>query len=83
MDTFAPALEHGQLQEVLPGIFFVTGAMKTMLMGSHWHAWLEAHRAPGFLPEHHFRLIEVADTPESAAERVLTRLSVAAGEDRS
>ena len=28
MDTFAPALEHGQLQEVLPGIFFVTGAMK-------------------------------------------------------
>lgn len=37
MDTFAPALEHGQLQEVLPGIFFVTGAMKTMLMGAHWH----------------------------------------------
>ncbi len=54
-----------------------------VLMGSHWHAWLEAHRAPGFLPAHLFRLIEVADTPESAAERVLARLTLAAGESHS
>lgn len=37
MDEFAPALPHGPLEEVFPGIFFVTGSMKTMLMGAHWH----------------------------------------------
>jgi hypothetical protein len=31
-----PALPHGQLEEIFPGVFFVTGAMKTELMGSHW-----------------------------------------------
>lgn len=41
-----------------------------VLMGPHWHEWLEAHRAPGFVPEHLHGLVEVADTPELAAERV-------------
>lgn len=32
MDQFPPALPHGRLEEVFPGIFVVTGAMKTVLM---------------------------------------------------
>lgn len=31
MDQFPPPLTHGQLQQVFPDIFFVTGAMKTVL----------------------------------------------------
>lgn len=54
-----------------------------VLMGTHWHAWLDAHRAPGFLPAHLFDLIEVADTPQSAAERVLSRLTVPRAESHS
>lgn len=34
---FAPALPHGELQPVLPGVHMVTGTMKTVLMGAHWH----------------------------------------------
>ncbi len=41
-----------------------------VLMGAHWHAWLETHRAPEFVPAHLFRWVEVADTPEQTAERV-------------
>ena len=37
MTDFAPALPHGDIQEVFPDVFFVTGTMKTMLMGAHWH----------------------------------------------
>lgn len=37
METFAEALPHGELEEVFPGVFFVTGTMKTQLMGAHWH----------------------------------------------
>jgi hypothetical protein len=28
---------HGQLQELFKNVFFVTGTMKTILMGGHWH----------------------------------------------
>jgi hypothetical protein len=37
MDDFPEALPHGELEEVFPGVFFVTGTMKTVLMGAHWH----------------------------------------------
>lgn len=49
-------------------------AAPLILLGAHWQAWLELHRAPGFLPPHLFRWIEVVDTPELAAERVLAPL---------
>jgi hypothetical protein len=34
MDQFPPALPHGGLEQIFPDIFFVTGAMKTVLMNS-------------------------------------------------
>lgn len=37
MDSLPPALPHGQVEEVFPDVFFVTGTMKTELMGAHWH----------------------------------------------
>lgn len=37
MPDFAPALPHGDIQHVFPDVFFVTGTMKTVLMGAHWH----------------------------------------------
>ena len=36
MGDFPTALSHGRLDEIFPGVFFVTGAMKTELMGSDW-----------------------------------------------
>ncbi len=37
MEAEPEALPHGALEEVFPGVFFVTGTMKTVLMGAHWH----------------------------------------------
>jgi hypothetical protein len=37
MDELPPALPHGELEEVFPDVFFVTGAMKTVLMDTPWH----------------------------------------------
>jgi hypothetical protein len=37
MDAYPEPLPHGELEEVFPGVFFVTGTMKTVLMGAHWH----------------------------------------------
>jgi hypothetical protein len=37
MGELPPALPHGKIEEVFPDVFFVTGAMKTVLMGGHWH----------------------------------------------
>ncbi|MGJ7509667.1 hypothetical protein [Variovorax sp. GT1P44] len=37
MDELPPALPHGELEEVFPDVFFVTGTMKTVLMGAPWH----------------------------------------------
>lgn len=37
MIEVAPALPHGEIQEVFPDVFFVTGTMQTVLMGGHWH----------------------------------------------
>ena len=36
MSELPPALPHGQLAEVFPDVFFVTGMMKTMLMDVPW-----------------------------------------------
>jgi uncharacterized protein (TIGR00730 family) len=45
-----------------------------VLMGEHWHEWIELHRSPGFVAEHLFRWVEVADSPEETAQRVAKRL---------
>lgn len=45
-------------------------AAPLVLMGPHWHAWLEAHRSPEFVPGHLFRFVEVADTPADTARAV-------------
>jgi hypothetical protein len=36
MDQFPPVLPHGPLKEIFPDVFFVTGAMKTVLMNADW-----------------------------------------------
>lgn len=36
MDQFPPALPHGSLEEVFPDVFFVSGAMETVLQGMDW-----------------------------------------------
>ena len=36
MDQLPPALPHGALEEVFPGVFFTTGMMQTKLMGADW-----------------------------------------------
>jgi uncharacterized protein (TIGR00730 family) len=41
-----------------------------VLMGTPWREWLDAHRGPAWVPERLHELVEVADTPERAAERL-------------
>lgn len=36
MDQFPPALSHGTLEEVFPDVFFVSGAMETVLQDLDW-----------------------------------------------
>ncbi|NHZ69689.1 MAG: hypothetical protein GWP20_00440 [Thermotogales bacterium] len=36
MDQFPPALAHGTLEEVFPDVFFVSGAMETVLQEMDW-----------------------------------------------
>ena len=36
MDQFPPALPHGPIEEVFPDVFFVSGAMETVLQGMAW-----------------------------------------------
>jgi uncharacterized protein (TIGR00730 family) len=50
-----------------------------VLMGPHWRAWLEHHRAPQFVPARLHGLVEVADTPELAAEAVVAGIARARG----
>ena len=37
MDELPPALPHGKVEEVFSDVFFVTGTMRTELIGAHWH----------------------------------------------
>jgi hypothetical protein len=46
-----------------------------VLMGSHWHAWLAAHREPGLVPAHLFRWVQVADDPDAAVALVRAALA--------
>src|SRR5262249_15046447 len=46
-----------------------------VLMGAHWRAWLEHHRTPQFVPARLHGLVEVADTPELAAEAVVAGIA--------
>lgn len=36
MDQFPPALSHGSIEEVFPDVFFVSGAMETVLQDVDW-----------------------------------------------
>jgi len=47
-------------------------AAPIVLMGPQWHSWLELHRGPAFVPARLHGLIEVAETPELAAEAVVS-----------
>src|SRR5262245_2398525 len=41
-----------------------------VLMGPQWRDWLALHRAPEFVPERLHAFVDVADTPELAADAV-------------
>ncbi len=56
-------------------------AAPLVLMGAHWREWLDLHRGPEFIPEHLFRHVQVADTPEEAA--VLVAAGIGTRGDRS
>ena len=36
MHQFPPALSHGSIQEVFPDVFFISGAMETVLQDIDW-----------------------------------------------
>lgn len=50
-----------------------------VLMGEHWREWLAVHAGPRFVPAPLLRHLEVADTPDEAAARVLAGLATAVG----
>jgi len=54
-------------------------AAPIVLMGPQWHAWLEVHRGPAFVPARLHALVEVAETPELAAEAVVAGIARARG----
>lgn len=54
-------------------------AAPLVLMGAHWREWLELHRRPEFVPEHLFRHVVVADSPEDTAAIVAAGVRPVAG----
>ena len=50
-------------------------AAPIVLMGPQWRPWLELHRTPAFVPARLHGLVEVADTPDLAAEAVVTGIA--------
>jgi uncharacterized protein (TIGR00730 family) len=50
-------------------------AAPIVLMGPQWHAWLDLHRGPAFVPARLHALVEVAETPELAAEAVVAGIA--------
>jgi hypothetical protein len=42
-----------------------------VLLGDHWHDYLDAHRGPHLVPPHLFEHVQVASTPAEAARLVL------------
>ena len=50
-------------------------AAPIVLMGPQWRAWLDLHRGPAFVPARLHDLVEIADTPEGAAETVVAGIA--------
>ncbi len=50
-----------------------------VLMGTQWHEWLALHREPGFVTPRLHDLVEVADTPDAAADAVRRGIERARG----
>lgn len=50
-----------------------------VLMGSQWHAWLELHKGPEFVPARLHGFVQVAETPELAADAVAAGIARARG----
>jgi predicted Rossmann-fold nucleotide-binding protein len=50
-----------------------------VLLGGHWSDYLAAHRHPDLVLPHLFDLVEVAATPDAAAERALAGVAAARG----
>ena len=50
-------------------------AAPIVLMGPQWRAWLDLHKGPAFIPARLHNLVEIADTPEGAAEAVVTGIA--------
>jgi hypothetical protein len=50
-------------------------AAPIVLLGPQWHAWLELPRGPAFVPARLHGLVEVAETPELAAETVVAGIA--------
>lgn len=46
-----------------------------VLMGPQWHAWLALHRAPEFIPARLHSFVQVAETPELAADAVVAGIA--------
>jgi len=46
-----------------------------VLMGPQWRAWLDLHRGPAFVPARLHSLVEVAETPELAADAVVAGIA--------
>jgi hypothetical protein len=66
----------GTLTEVfLTWTLLSVGARRSaplVLLGGHWHEWLEAHRKPELVLPHLFDHVSVVDTPAEAARLVLS-----------
>src|SRR5262245_42605578 len=54
-------------------------AAPIVLMGKHWNDWLALHRGPAFVPARLHALVEVAETPERAADLVAAGIARARG----
>ena len=50
-------------------------AAPIVLMGTQWRAWLDLHRGPAFVPARLHDLVEIAETPERAAEAVVAGIA--------
>lgn len=50
-----------------------------VLMGAQWHAWLELHKGPEFVPARLHGFVQVAETPELAADAVAAGIARARG----
>ena len=54
-------------------------AAPIVLMGPHWRSWLAVHQGPEFIPRRLHDLVEVAETPDGAAEAVAAGIARARG----